>query len=75
MQRLAKKNRDKAASYIFNQANKIVDFIDIIDNLIKEHNKMLIIEFFDGNKKSMHVAFITPQKKVYDKINIFKINF
>ncbi len=75
MQRLAKKNKDKAASYIFNQANKIVDFIDIIDNLIKEHNKMLIIEFFDGNKKSMHVAFITPQKKVYDKINIFKINF
>ena len=71
------KNRktEKGKKYFINHYEQISSYQTFIENKLKKYEwKILIIEFFDEKKRSQHVAFITPSKKIYDKINTWKFN-
>jgi len=72
---LRQKNEKKTVKFMQKNGDEIFWYIENIKKLQKENkDKILIIEFLDNKRFSQHVAFITPDMKVYDKVGTWKFN-
>ena len=72
---LKQKNDRKTVKFMQKNGDEIFWYIENIKRLQEENkDKILIIEFLDNKRFSQHVAFITPDMKIYDKVGTWKFN-